>query len=440
MTHNAPLVSIIVPVYNAQPYLTRCIDSIIHQEYRNIEVLLIDDGSTDGSGARCDDYAKKDPRIKVVHQPNAGVSKSRNTALGMAQGTYIQFADSDDWITPDATKLFVRSMLEFDCDMVISDFYRVSGERVSPKGDIEETGIMNRQQFAGHMMENPADFYYGVLWNKLFKRKIIEQHQIRMDESLDWCEDFLFNLEYIRHARTFYALQAPVYYYFKRKGSLVYQGMSITNTLQMKVRIFEYYNNFYKDLYDKESYENIRLQVYGFLLSSAKDGMILAFMKNTRLGRERNGIYHENIGREGMAMNVYRFRKLLSCHLDTIARKNDLTLEESSLLYYLFHSDSATSLKSLADFSNMSPRKVSALLARLEKKKLIDVENGKKPKKQIAFRPEAEIILKDIEFAEREMDLLCFAGLSPKEITEYKELAGYVTNNIIDFLKGWQAR
>ena len=238
------LVSIIVPVYNAEKYLKRCVDSILVQDYSNIELILMDDGSTDASGTICDDYAKQDGRVRVVHKENTGVSDTRNRALDLAEGVYVQFLDSDDWIVPEATRLLVQTMEKYDCDMVISDFYRVAGERLAQKGDIEENRVLSRQEFAACMIENPADFYYGVLWNKLYKREIIEANRIRMDVSISWCEDFLFNLEYIRHASSFYALQVPIYYYVKRKGSLVSQGMSISNTMRMKINIFDYSNDF----------------------------------------------------------------------------------------------------------------------------------------------------------------------------------------------------
>lgn len=102
--------------------------------------------------------------------------------------------DSDDWLTADATKLMVRAAEETGCDMVIADFYRVVGEMVSQKGDIDADQVIGREAFVGFMMENPADYYYGVLWNKLYRRSLVEAHGIRMDAKLSWCEDFLFNL------------------------------------------------------------------------------------------------------------------------------------------------------------------------------------------------------------------------------------------------------
>ena len=135
----------------------------------------------DSSGEICDRFASEDSRIHVIHKQNTGVSDSRNIAIDQAKGTYLQFLDSDDWITPNATGLLVQSAQQYHCDMVISDFYRVVGDRVSHKGDIEDDCVLTREEFAEHMIENPADFYYGVLWNKLFKHSIIEEHHLRMD-------------------------------------------------------------------------------------------------------------------------------------------------------------------------------------------------------------------------------------------------------------------
>ena len=176
-----PTVSIIVPVYNAEQTLRRCVDSILAQAYTDFELLLVDDGSRDSSGAICDEYAARDSRIQVIHKENSGVSSSRNLAIGRARGTYLQFLDSDDWITPDATSSLIRAAQEHQCDLVISDFYRVVGERVSRKGDIDEDTVLSREEYAAHMMENPADFYYGVLWNKLYRRDIVERYHLRMN-------------------------------------------------------------------------------------------------------------------------------------------------------------------------------------------------------------------------------------------------------------------
>ena len=143
-----PTVSIIVPVYNAESTLRRCVDSILNQDYRDFELILVNDGSQDGSGAICDAYAAQDPRVIAIHKPNTGVSDTRNLAISL------QFLDSDDWITPDATTLLVQTARQHDCDLVISDFYRVVGERVSRKGDIDDDTVLTRGAYD----------YSGTLW------------------------------------------------------------------------------------------------------------------------------------------------------------------------------------------------------------------------------------------------------------------------------------
>src|SRR5699024_3270740 len=125
-----PAVSIIVPVYNASKTLCRCVDSVLKQEFSNFELWLVDDGSQDDSPALCDAYQRQDPRrVHVIHKQNAGVSAARNDAIQKARGTYLQFLDSDDWLAPEATRLFVRTAQDNNCDLVIADFYRVSGDR-----------------------------------------------------------------------------------------------------------------------------------------------------------------------------------------------------------------------------------------------------------------------------------------------------------------------
>ncbi len=269
-----PLVSIIVPVYNTVHYIRRCVDSILCQDYRNLEILLVDDGSTDGSGELLDEYARMDGRICVIHQENAGVSVSRNRALDLARGEYVQFVDSDDWLAENATSLFVAAALEHGCDMVIADFFRVSGERTLRKGDITEELVMDRVGYAAHMMRNSANVYYGVLWNKFYRRSIIEAHGLRMDGEISWCEDFLFNLEYIRYAETFYSLCQPVYYYFYRKNSLISQCASIRACVKMKIDVFRDYKAFYKDVYGAD-YGDVKVKVHYFLISHSKDFLVL---------------------------------------------------------------------------------------------------------------------------------------------------------------------
>lgn len=463
-----PMVSIIVPIYNAEQYLRRCVDSILNQEYTDYELLLVNDGSTDASGDICEEYGDQDPRVIVIQKENTGVSDSRNRALDRARGKYLQFLDSDDWITPDATRLFVRAAEEYGCDMVISDFYRVVGERLSPKGDIEEEGVLTREEFAAHMMENPADFYYGVLWNKLYRRDIVEEHKLRMDTDISWCEDFMFNLEYIRYAKVFYALHAPIYYYVKRKGSLASQGINISKTVKMKLNVFEYYNNFYKHVLEEEDYEKNRLQVYRFFIDAAGDGTVPPSILpgSKKLGDERVFVNTEILQAEGPAGEDYRKRKLLEHYLEPVALKGDLKVMDVCLLLCLCEKQEWDSRRELADFAGITRTNLTSGLQRLTMKGFLKVEEVKEPKPSkkdkttgknkmkaaemaetkrkerggriaVTILPAADAVMKELEMAQRDYDAARFAGFTEEELIKYAELSEKIkenTKNILYFL------
>ena len=288
-----PLVSIIVPVYNAQKGLSRCLESICSQTYQELEIIVLNDGSTDDSLAICEQFRAKDPRIVVVDKENEGVSRTRNAGLTLAQGDYIQFADSDDALDPDYTQNLVQAALEHNADLVIAPYWMVIPSNSSKTGHALETlqtslgiepeapktevhkygflpqGVYSREDYARRLMQQPASFYYGVLWNKLYRRSIVEEGGLRCDPEVSWCEDFLFNLEYIRRARLIAATAQPVYCYVKRPGSLVATQATLARTVEMKRTMFAAYKQLYQalDLYDEQ-----KLRVYGYLVSAAKDG------------------------------------------------------------------------------------------------------------------------------------------------------------------------
>lgn len=480
-----PKVSIIVPVYNAEKGLARCVDSILNQEFRDFELILMDDGSRDRSGEICDGYARADARVVVVHKKNTGVSDTRNQAIARARGTFLQFVDSDDWLTADATKLMVRAAEETGCDLVIADFYRVVGEMVSRKGDIDADQVIGREAFVGFMMENPADYYYGVLWNKLYRREIVEAHGIRMDAKISWCEDFLFNLEYVRYATTFYALRTPVYYYVKTKGSLVNQKISLSRTVEMKLAMFECYNDFFKHVLDEEAYERKRLQVYHFLVDAAKDGFVFpATIPGTqKLGEERSQALQEVISEDGIIVERYRDRKLIERYLEPVALKYDMTMAELSLLLYrkdagkalegtdvgeaaeLKDAGKALSRKDLAELMHMSRGDLHTALQKLVTRGMLEVvdvprkrseatemaemaglfgkrveapdagEDGLTKKKReprkirLELLPAADAVLQDIAAAERDYEQAKFRGFSEDEIRQYTALERRVQEN-----------
>lgn len=432
-----PKVSIIVPIYNAQKTITRCIESILNQDYSNFELLLIDDGSRDDSGNICDYYANQDERVRVIHKENSGVSATRNLALKEAGGEYLQFLDADDWITPNATRLLMESMEQNQCDMVIADFYRVIGERLSHKGSIDEDGILSREAFAGFMMENPADFYYGVLWNKLYKKDIIEKHQLCMNPKISWCEDFMFNLEYIRYCENIYVLQIPIYYYVKTKGSLVSQSMTLAKTIRTKLMVFEYYNEFYKQVLTEEEYEKKRLQIYSYLMDVASDETVppTLISNSKKLGEERSVTNAALGGEQHYFAEDYRNRKLMAYYLEPIAIKNDLSLEEARVLLVLSHQPIVKNKKELAEFLEISQQKLIIMLAGFRKKEYVRVSKKRgEDSVKILFGTASEKLVEELQAAETQFETARFSGLTEKELREYQRLSACIKENTLGII------
>lgn len=267
-----PLVSIVIPIYNAAPHLAACIESVRKQTYDDLEILLVNDGSDDVSLPICRMYAQVDPRIRVIDKENSGVSATRNIAIDQAAGEFLQFVDADDRVALEATQLLVERAQRTQADMVICHYYRVVGKkRKSVHGFLETDKVLTQRKFATHLMEEPCSFYYGVMWNKLYRTNIIRERNIRCSEELGWSEDFLFNLEYIRYCQRFASIQLPLYYYYKTKNSITATSFGITKlprTIETKLDLFEFYKALYIEM---GLYEQYKLQIHKYLFDIATD-------------------------------------------------------------------------------------------------------------------------------------------------------------------------
>ena len=236
-----PLVTIIIPIYNAEKTLRKCLGRVRNQSYEKLEVRLVDDGSTDRSRDICREYCRKDPRFRLLEQPHLGVAAGRNRAMNQAQGVYLQFCDSDDWMTRNATEVLVKAAVETGSELVTAGFYRVSDCRVYEHSSIGVSGIMTRDEFVERMMRAPGNFYYGVLWNKLYKRSLIRRRMLSCPEDLSWCEDTSFNYSYLQYVATVTVLDRPVYFYQKTKGSLSTTGITLQRALRTRSRLYADY-------------------------------------------------------------------------------------------------------------------------------------------------------------------------------------------------------
>lgn len=215
-------VSIIVPVYNVEEYLSKCLDSIINQSYKNLEIICVDDGSTDKSGVICDEYAKKDSRIKVYHKTNEGVSSARNLALSASTGDYIGFVDSDDWIEPTMYETLVNAIESKQADIAVCSFSKVYNNKIDKiqnnqhiKEDI--LGISDILRYAFNP-DNYRGFNIGI-WNKLFTTKFLKLCQF--EENLLCGQDFVFFVEATLKSKSCVYIHNHLYNYYKRNDSNV---------------------------------------------------------------------------------------------------------------------------------------------------------------------------------------------------------------------------
>ena len=407
-----PKVSIIVPVYNAEAAIGRCIDSILGQEYRDLELILVDDGSRDGSPEILDRYAAEDDRVIVIHKPNSGVSDTRNMGIDRASGTFIQFLDADDWLSHDSTKMLVRTAEEKDADLVVAEFYRVAGEHLSRKGSIDSDRVLTRKEYAECMKMSSADYYYGVIRNKLYRREILNQYGIRMDKNVSFCEDFIFNLEYVKHCSRIAPLLLPVYYYVKTEGSLVSQNMNLKRLIEMKTSVYPYYDDFFREILSKEEYNAERAEISAFLLSAATDEFTIPMTPGTKkVGEEVLSVYDGEIS--GFSGNLYYINKLHEKFLNTAALKNEVTLSDVKVFAAIRALKTVSSLKELADLSGLGETSVIASVESLATKRLIRFTLL--PFSASVATDYGAGLLHDLDHAEQDFEKACFEGFGDEE-------------------------
>lgn len=214
-----PLVSVIVPVYNVERYLKRSVLSLIDQAYTNLQILLIDDASTDHSAAVIAEFAAQDPRIQPIYcAQNRGVSAARNAGLAKAKGLYVAFMDGDDWVAPDYISNFVAALEAGPYDLLVSPFYTDSPTPQPVAGSLCRDRELSRGQLLRGMLK-PVGKVRGYLWNKFYRRSVITALHLQFDEDVTIMEDELFNTAYIMATSRFYYYGQPGYHHVVRSDS-----------------------------------------------------------------------------------------------------------------------------------------------------------------------------------------------------------------------------
>lgn len=252
---SSPKISVIVPVYNAGAYLVRCVDSILTQTEQDLELILVDDGSTDGSGALCDSYAAGDARVRVIHKRNEGVSQARNDGLQAARGDYLAFADGDDFLEPDMYARLLAVREETGCDAVYCGFRRVWGERAEVE-TFPERRVLEGEQVRRYAEELLKAKAFGAVWRGLYSRRAAGQG--RFDEDLSYAEDLLFNLEVLKNVNGVALIPDVLYNYNKANEHSICSrternpDFRYTLSLQRLLKVNEYwqipldYHEFYR--------------------------------------------------------------------------------------------------------------------------------------------------------------------------------------------------
>ena len=215
-----PVVSVVIPVYNGAKVIEACVASVLAQDVEGMEVIIVDDGSTDGTWPLLEKMAAADGRIRPLRQKNGGVSNARNTALEHCRGEYIRFVDADDVLPPGSMRALLEKARENGSDLVIAGYTEVMGPMRSPRCLRKCEDTMPCNDILGHMNVWANSFYYGVLWNKLFRREIIEKQQVRFISGLNWGEDFAFVCRYLAGAEVISFTTTLVYDYLRNPGGM----------------------------------------------------------------------------------------------------------------------------------------------------------------------------------------------------------------------------
>ena len=210
------MISVIVPIYNVEEYLRRCVDSLLQQTYADLEVILVDDGSPDGCGAICDAYASQEPRVRAVHKPNGGLSDARNAGLLVAAGDEIAFVDSDDWVAPDFLAAMHDALTRTGADIVECSVVKTAGDAAGG------AAVYSAEPALRELIHDGV--FHQTVWNKLYRRSVLEGILFPVGRTN---EDEFWTYQVFARAARIARIELPLYYYFQRPGSIMGASFSL---------------------------------------------------------------------------------------------------------------------------------------------------------------------------------------------------------------------
>lgn len=297
-----PKISVIVPIYNVEAYLDRCLDSIVNQTYKNLEIILVDDGSPDGCSQLCDEWSRRDNRIIVMHKENGGLSDARNAGLEIASGDFIGFVDSDDWIESDMYECLYDLLCRFSADIAICGSNSVDSEgRVVGVGKFpkkvvgyEDVVVFEDEKIMEAHLKKTNDINSGV-WNKLYRKSIV--HGIRFPKSKLY-EDVFTMYKYLDRAKRVVKTRTHKYNYYQREDSICRKSFTIKNfdSVQANNERYEYIKANYPNL-ETMARERLLVNLLSIGFRLAKEDQISEFrVEMLKSIKESNHLSVRNCG------------------------------------------------------------------------------------------------------------------------------------------------
>lgn len=303
-----PLISVIVPIYNVEKYLARCVDSIVNQTYKNLEIILVDDGSPDSCPQMCDDYAKKDSRIKVVHKKNGGLSDARNAGMAVATGEYISFIDSDDYVSDDFFECLLDVINKENSDIAecsVVKFYE-DNRFDEFSDDLSVKTYDTQDAMSALIAENP---FHQHVWNKLYKTELVKDIPYAVGKLN---EDEFWTYQVFGRANKVSKLNKTMYYYFQRNSSIMGVGYNIRrlDALEGKANRQKYIENNFPELSTQA-----KIDLYGSCMFAYQS--VLKFMSGA--------------DKKNALELIRKYRKMYNLSFDEIN-----TIKDSSKKYFMF--------------------------------------------------------------------------------------------------------
>lgn len=280
-----PLISVIIPIFNAEKYLNRCIDSIISQTYHNLEVILLDDGSTDNSGNICDEYALKDSRIRVIHQSNKGLVATRQVGISIAKGEYIAWVDSDDWIALDTYEQMCKLAVNGDLDIVWCDIIGVMSILPEENKHIIIDFSDNAKTMVSKILRSEVP---GWIWNKLIKTEYLRNANIHVFAGDDMLEDVLFSIELLCSNPKMGHVNNALYYYNRTNES----AMTAVNNNDTIIKGINNIKHVYDYLLERDMLEIFKRD-FAYIAMKAK--MALFLSGNSKKAKSLFSYSHKSI-------------------------------------------------------------------------------------------------------------------------------------------------